>query len=1315
MLLHGFYSIRLPGAILLATGMAAAQTYYWNPSAPLLNAGVGEAQKSYNWSSEKTGGGSRPNSAFDDDFSANALGSKWSIADKDGFTDSPRNPYISLTDIPGQLTMRARGEDVWHENNKFAAAYRTDITGDFDVSVKVVSQFFADSWSKAGIVMRNGFTGSDSAGYAMVVVAPASNTGFTFQYDLAAPAGELDGSVNVGPPVYPCWLRLAKKGSSVSAYYKTALANPWTQLGTAQTPLGMAVNSQIGLAVSSHDPNETSTAVFDDFHGGGDIQPAALDLRFGEGTSAAADSGARLGAPLSVRSVAFAANKVAFDFQSYALSLTANADFSGAKSVAAGTGTLAFGAGRQTLIPRAGMAFPALSKTGADTLTISASAFSAGKLTLSAGVLNCGPGSKEFAGIAATGGALIGPGAADTLAFTADADFSGLAALPAAGTVLLRAASADLAFTPGLPGFPNLILWPRPVAADASIKTMAGTLSVKGNLVLRAEKASAGGFAGSVDFRPGNTNVTLGGNLARGEAGAPAGVNSLRAYLGKGTWTIGGDADLNLPATAAMSADSATFEFIAAFPALQNLSAGTAVLGTLRHTGSGVLNLLQPGAAPVAAVSFTQTAGALNFNGSDLSVSGSIIVANGAPGSLTGLGGRSLKAGGNISLSGSSVSQLGLNPANPWTVAGGGSLSADWADIGKSNADASADSGAASANCANLGGNSKWSFGAAKPNFILQPALTLEVLAGQPAVFRAKAAGSQPIAYEWRKVGETAVLSNEDSLKFAKADPAQNGAVYFCTAINQAGSVESVHGSLIVNEPPKIDVQPVDSTVVAGSSVSFKVIARGTAPLRYAWRKNADTTVIGKAATLSFDSTLASQDGDKYTCTITNNYGNAVSRAALLTLRIPPRIVRQPASLTVAAGQKAVFSIGAAGTPTLAFAWTRGTDTTVLSRDSLLTLDTVLLADSNAAFRCRVSNDYGAVTSSVGQLTVVQAATIVREPANVTVAPGRAAIITVGVVGAKPLAYAWRLKGDTTVIARDTLLKLDSVKPADNGKIFVFTVSNAYGADTSREAKLTVATCDSLFAAAPDTLIVDEGQVGLAKGTARCASARQWSVIEGPGPRLLDPETDTLAFSVPRVAADTQFTLRFSAQYGDAWVNKNMVVKIREAIPDPRFSLPPPGKWKGPKPYVVKASLLNEAALKAARYVPDLRYQWYLSAPAADTAIGGDSLVLTSPNQGGNLDITLCMDNGGASICAIHAVDIDMASVGLMRRAARFGAVSLQGGSLAWNTDASVRVWDFRGRVLWQGRGRAGQVIALPESAALDLLRGRARLEIRRP
>ncbi len=1290
---------------------AGAQTFYWNPSSPLLNGG-GEAQRACNWTATAAGGGAYPKSTLDDDFSGTSLSTVWNIVDFDGFADTPINPYVVVS--ANQLTLRAYGADVWQNVNQYVGVSRTDITGDFDVSVEVVSQTQtsagADPWAKAGIMMRNSVSGTDTGGFAIVAVTPLN--GVAFQYDSNGTVGELKTWTSAAG-VVPCWLRLAKRGTTVSAYYKTALGNPWTQIGTPQTPQNTAANSNIVLFASAHSTTTATTVVFDDFTGGGNIATTGLDLNFGGGSGANSDSAARLTGPLSAKSVTFAGSKMAFDFLTSTLSITDTANFAAAKSITAGTGLLAFiENASQKLTPRASTVFPSISKSGSGLLTLAGSSMTAGKLTLTDGVLSCGGMNQEFAGLSATGGSISGLDAADTLTFSGDVKFSGLTALPATGAIQVRATSKALNFTPGTAPFNHLILWPRPLTGNAAIKVGAGTLDVRGNMILLNEKIGAGtGFNGDVDFGIGNPNVTLTGNVLRADNGAAAGVASLRLFMGKGTWTTKGDFNLALPA--GLSADSSTLEFTADAPVVQNVSVGTDTLGAVRHTGTGTLNL----ASAFLAGSFAQTSGVLNLNGSNLTLTGSLTISNGTAASILGLGGRTLKTGGDISLSGTSAAQLNMNPATAWKATAAGSLIAAYADIGNSDASGSKAAGSASATCVDFGSNLNWSFPVAPPSFLVQP-LSKTVVVGQSVGFKVVVSGTGPIAYAWRRQGDTTVLSRTDSLSIVTVSESQNGAHYYCTATNSVSSVPSLDAVLTVFVPPVIDVQPANDSVLVGQSASFTVTAHGTAPLRYAWRRTgAPALVLGTGPTFTIDTTLVAQDGYSYACTVTDTLGSlvgsVVSNPAILSLKFPPRIVLQPINTTGTAGLKATFTIRAAGTAPLAFAWTRLGDTTLLSSDSNFTVGPLGLTDS-ASYRCKVSNSVGSVTSNTVKLTVVEVATIVREPVDLSKLLRSKAVFTAGVEGAKPLVCAWRRKGDTTVISRDTLLTIDSVKLKDNGAIFIFTVSNDYGADTSREAVLTVVSCDSVFKVTPETLTVDEGQPIAMKGTAACSSARLWSVVSGPAPSILDPEVDSLNLSAPRLISDTVIIFRFSAQYGAVWQTKDVTVKVRASIPDPKFSLPAPGKWDGLKTYVIRPTLTNLAALKASSYSLPLHYQWFLSAPIADTTQAGDSLSLSKPTQYGNLDVTLCMDNGGVSTCAVHTVQINLPSVSLAQRAARFGPVYLNGRVLAWNVDAEVLVWDFHGRVLWRGHEAAGSIVTLPESAAIDLLSGRARMEIYR-
>ena len=219
-------------------------------------------------------------------------------------------------------------------------------------------------------------------------------------------------------------------------------------------------------------------------------------------------------------------------------------------------------------------------------------------------------------------------------------------------------------------------------------------------------------------------------------------------------------------------------------------------------------------------------------------------------------------------------------------------------------------------------------------------------------------------------------------------------------------------------------------------------------------------------------------------------------------------------------------------------------------------------------------------------------------------------------------------------------------------------------------------------------------------------------MVSGPAPRIFDPEVATLDFTAPRVLADTVIVYRFSAQYATGPSSKTVVVRVREVIPDPQFTLPSPAKWTGAKPYVLRPTVTNSAALKASPYAPPFRYQWFLSPALADSARAGDSLTLSDPDQDGTMQVTLCLDNGGAARCQIHELAVNRTALRLAARLARLGPVTLEGRSLSWNADGAARVWGFDGRLLWQGRGRAGTATRIPDAAARALYRGGAHLEI---
>jgi predicted extracellular nuclease len=132
--------------------------------------------------------------------------------------------------------------------------------------------------------------------------------------------------------------------------------------------------------------------------------------------------------------------------------------------------------------------------------------------------------------------------------------------------------------------------------------------------------------------------------------------------------------------------------------------------------------------------------------------------------------------------------------------------------------------------------------------------------------------------------------------------------------------------------PPAITTPPAGQTVTAGATVQFSVVAGGTAPLSYHWRKNTAPLSDGGIVTGALSDTLtltgvAVGDTGSYDVVVTNAAGSATSAAASLTVNpvlVAPAITTQPLPQAAPVGGSATFSVAASGTAPLAYQWRKG-------------------------------------------------------------------------------------------------------------------------------------------------------------------------------------------------------------------------------------------------------------------------------------------------------------------------------------------------------------------------------------------------------
>lgn len=167
------------------------------------------------------------------------------------------------------ISLTAGGADVWGARDEFRFAY-LEQTGDFDLVARIESITAPHLYTKAGLMAREQL--SDNSRHIFFQVFPNNNPrnknngGYEFQYR-AEQAGEMKAIYPAkfdGTPEFPVnypntWIRLKRAGSEFTGYYSTD-GKIWKVFTAFSMDLSKKV--YLGLAVTSHNPKETATAVF---------------------------------------------------------------------------------------------------------------------------------------------------------------------------------------------------------------------------------------------------------------------------------------------------------------------------------------------------------------------------------------------------------------------------------------------------------------------------------------------------------------------------------------------------------------------------------------------------------------------------------------------------------------------------------------------------------------------------------------------------------------------------------------------------------------------------------------------------------------------------------------------------------------------------------------------------------------------------------------------------------------------------------------------------------------------------------------------
>ncbi|MBN1982419.1 MAG: hypothetical protein JW795_12875, partial [Chitinivibrionales bacterium] len=295
------------------------------------------------------------------------------------------------------------------------------------------------------------------------------------------------------------------------------------------------------------------------------------------------------------------------------------------------------------------------------------------------------------------------------------------------------------------------------------------------------------------------------------------------------------------------------------------------------------------------------------------------------------------------------------------------------------------------------------------------PVITAEpvsdtVIEGTPASFTIAAKGTN-LHYAWFK-NNAVIATAPDSASYviAAAPYADSGSRFCCVVTNAAGSDTSAEATLHVTlNVPVITVEPIADTTVEGSAASFGLTAVGN-NLHYQWLKNG-TVITGApdSAILTTAAVTLADSGSLYSCIVSNSAGSDTSVAVgLVVTLLPPEVTVDPANQSVIEGATATFSVTATGSR-IHYQWQKNQKTIAGAADSSVYMTpAAVMADTNAKFRCIVSNSAGRDTSAEALLTVAAIPPVITEDLRDTSArEGQRFTFRPKVTGTKPMTFVW--------------------------------------------------------------------------------------------------------------------------------------------------------------------------------------------------------------------------------------------------------------------------------------------------------------------
>ncbi|CAB1335023.1 unnamed protein product, partial [Coregonus sp. 'balchen'] len=249
--------------------------------------------------------------------------------------------------------------------------------------------------------------------------------------------------------------------------------------------------------------------------------------------------------------------------------------------------------------------------------------------------------------------------------------------------------------------------------------------------------------------------------------------------------------------------------------------------------------------------------------------------------------------------------------------------------------------------------------------------------------------------------------------------------VYQCMAKNVAGEVKTSQVTLrYFGAPsrPSFVIQPQNTEVLVGESITLECSATGQPQPRVSWTKG-DRTPLPTDARINttpsgglFIQNVVQADGGQYTCFASNNV-DTIHATAHIIVQETPQFTVTPQDQSVLEGHTVDFACEASGYPQPVIAWTRGGSPLPQDRRHLvLSSGTLRIAHvaphDEGQYECQAVSPLGTVRTAV-QLNIQQRVTPVftNAPRDVTVESGTDVQIPCSAQGQPEPVLTWNKDG----------------------------------------------------------------------------------------------------------------------------------------------------------------------------------------------------------------------------------------------------------------------------------------------------------------